>query len=666
MSDDASQQRRNRIGVAVFFVLALVMLALWPRPDAPARSQAGAADAGSAGPERAPARAGERPRPGQPAALRVQPVTPIPAAVERASGPATFEGKVLSLATSLGVAGAEVTFEHGGAAFVARTDESGSFRFLAEQEGEWSLAVVAADGFHAFAPEWGHSPISLSAQRGRRVTGLVFSLAPAVEYRGRVLAVDGSPVEGAQVELVGAGTGEAALVRGPSQWTTDAEGRFTFTARDEDWLTASHPRHGRGSAQLDFEAQVKGELLLVLSRELGAPRGAISGKVVDGARRPQPGALVFLSEERRFSWQPEDDRAEPPAPGQVERAVETGADGRFRFEGLDGERYVVAARARGLAPAAMWASQGDDVLLTLSRAGRISGVVRDARGQPVPAFTLVVSAAAGPLRREPFATEAFISAEGRFALEGVPDGEYALVAGAVGYAPSEEVSASVRGGKGATVALRLSQGGTAVGRVIRREDGAPLEKARVAVEGNWGEGASALPLVAEARSGPDGSFKLSGLAPGARSLFVSAAGRHGRLLSGLQIREGQTVGPLEVDLGALDGGSPQIELVGIGAVLAAVDRPELAGTTDGGVAVLEQSGALLIRDVLPGGGAAAAGLGPGDLIYEIDGRKVAELGFGPSIEAIRGQEGTLVQLLVKNRESGERKPVAVKRTKIAK
>lgn len=666
MSDAGSQQRRNLIGIVICLALALVLLALWPRPDAPAASGAQAPDAGTAEPARAPAPAPERASAGQAPALQVQPVTPIPAEVERAPGPATFEGRVLSRTSSLGVPGAEVTFEHRGAAFVARTDDSGAFRFVAEQEGEWTLAVVTAAGFHAFAPEWGHSPISIAAQKGRRVTGLVFTLVPAVEYRGLVLSLDGGAVEGAQVELVGAGTGEAALVRGPAQWITDALGRFTFTARDGDWLSASHPRHGRGSAQLEFEAQVKGELLIVLSRELGAPRGAISGKVVDGSNRPLPGALVFLAEERRFSWQPEDERARPRAEGPVERATETGADGRFRFDGLEGERYVVTARARGLAPAAKWASQGDDVLLTLARAGRITGVVRDARGQPVPAFTIVAREAVGALRREPFATEAFVAPDGRFALEGVPDGQYALVAGAVGYAPSEEAPAAVRDGKDATVALRLASGGTAVGRVIRREDARPLEKARVAVEGNWGEGTSALPLVAEARTGPDGSFKLSGLAPGVRSLFVSAAGRHARLLSGLQIREGQTVGPLEVDLGALDGGAPQIELVGIGAVLATSDRPEVAGKTADGGLMLEPGGALVIREVLPGGGAAQAGLGPGDLIYEIDGKKVTELGFGPSIEAIRGPEGTLVRLTVKNRESGERRPIEVKRTKIAK
>ena len=133
------------------------------------------------------------------------------------------------------------------------------------------------------------------ARPGLRVTGLTFTLAPALEYRGLVVSADGGAVEGADVELVGAGTGESTLLAGASRWTTDAEGRFTFTARDGDWLAASHPRYGRGEARLEFEAQVRGELVIALSRGLGAPRGAISRRVIDSSGQPVPGALVFLA-----------------------------------------------------------------------------------------------------------------------------------------------------------------------------------------------------------------------------------------------------------------------------------------------------------------------------------------------------------------------------------
>jgi Carboxypeptidase regulatory-like domain len=664
MSD---QTRRNRIGIAIVFALAGLVLLVWPRArTAPPRPAVDAAPRAAVQAPVAPRPIAPAP-PGPSAALRAQPVVPIPAQVEKAQGPATFEGKVVSLTTGFGVGGAEVTFERGGTAFVSRADDSGAFRFVAEGDGEWTLAAVTADGFHPFAPEWGHSPISLIARRGLRVTGLTFTLVPSLFYGGRVVSPDGKAVEGADVEVVGAGTGESALMAGPSRWTTDAEGRFTFSARDGDWLAASHPRFGRGEARLDYEAQVRGELVIALDRALGAPRGAITGRVVDSGGQPVPGALVFLSEGRAFSYQPEDsqrERVKPDQEGPVERAAQTRGDGTFRFEGLDGERYVVSARSKGLAPASKWASQGDSVTLTLEKGGRISGVVREGRGQAVPAFTVVVREATSALARETFASQAFVAPDGRFELTGIPDGQYALVAGAVGYAPSAEVPADVRKRGEAKVELRLSKGGAAVGKVTRREDHGPLAQARVAVEGNWGEGASAVPLVAEARTAADGTFKLSGLAAGTRSILVTAAGRHGRILSGLRIREGETLGSLEIDLAALDGGTPQLELVGIGAVLATVAAMELRDP-DGGL-VGKQEDALVIREVLAGGGAFEAGLAGGDQIDEIDGKRVVELGFGPSIEAIRGVEGTVVRLQVRSREEGGLRTVEVRRRRIMK
>ena len=44
--------------------------------------------------------------------------------------------------------------------------------------------------------------------------------------------------------------------------------------------------------------------------------------------------------------------------------------------------------------------------------------------------------------------------------------------------------------------------------------------------------------------------------------------------------------------------------------------------------------------VLPGGGAAEAGLLPGDGILRVDGQAVAALGFTEAIQRIRGPEGS--------------------------
>ena len=72
-----------------------------------------------------------------------------------------------------------------------------------------------------------------------------------------------------------------------------------------------------------------------------------------------------------------------------------------------------------------------------------------------------------------------------------------------------------------------------------------------------------------------------------------------------------------------------MDLAGIGAVLAA------------------QGDGLAVAQVIPGGGAAEAGLRRGDVVLQVDGRPVTELGMGGAVDAIRGPEGTVVTLRVR-------------------
>jgi C-terminal processing protease CtpA/Prc len=89
------------------------------------------------------------------------------------------------------------------------------------------------------------------------------------------------------------------------------------------------------------------------------------------------------------------------------------------------------------------------------------------------------------------------------------------------------------------------------------------------------------------------------------------------------------------------GADANFELTGIGAVL----RPH--------------GDALDIQRVVPNGGAADAGLGPGDAILVVDGASVIDLGFERAIGAIRGPEGTTVTLRI--RRAGREVDVVVTR-----
>jgi C-terminal processing protease CtpA/Prc len=88
--------------------------------------------------------------------------------------------------------------------------------------------------------------------------------------------------------------------------------------------------------------------------------------------------------------------------------------------------------------------------------------------------------------------------------------------------------------------------------------------------------------------------------------------------------------PLSVELSPVESGQePRLELAGLGCVLQA------------------EGDALMVQRLAPFGGAAEAGLAPGDAILAIDGKPAAQLGFEGAIDAIRGPEGTDVTLKIR-------------------
>ena len=237
-----------------------------------------------------------------------------------------------------------------------------------------------------------------------------------------------------------------------------------------------------------------------------------------------------------------------------------------------------------------------------------------------------------------------VDAQGRFEVTGLAPGPTRVVAAALGYAPSAPARVQLVPGQPATVDFTLSAGARVAGQVVDRATTQPLDGARVSLEG---QGDDTFPVTPSTRTGPDGRFELSGVGAGPRSLFVVASGHHARLVS-VTLRDGETAGPVVVDLGAVeDGGTPQLELVGIGAVLKA------------------EGDALVVQQVLPGGGAAEVGLVPGDGVLSIDGEAASALGFAGGVERIRGPEDTTVTLEVR-RADGTVARLPVPRRRVTK
>jgi uncharacterized GH25 family protein len=545
------------------------------------------------------------------------------------------------------VANAELTWAHGGRVTSTRSGEDGSFQFEPEEPGPYELAVVTAEGFLPFAPEWGFSPIRLVARPGLRVRDITLSLRPAIDYQGQVIDPDQQPVAGAEVTVLSTPGGQTELIPLADRFTTDDQGRFTFHAPDNAILEARFRGFSPGRAPLDIAAQVSYRLTIRLRPLLQTSDEVhISGLVVDPEGDPVGGALVVARSEALVQDRDQDE------PRHSAQAL-TDDEGRFRLAVVDQGNYLVtaahadfaSARSEGVGPGS------DDLRLELSSGASLIGEVRDREtNEPVAGFTVVVLLRTGELTRDPYRTATIFDADGQYEVSGLGPGEYEVIATTRDYAPTDPEALSVTAPVPSEPFRRdfsLASGGRLTGRVIDTESEEPLEHARVSVEAAVGSAGSAVPLMASTTTDAQGQFEIRGLNAGLRSVFVAAFQHHSRIVSGLQVSDSGDVGPLIIDLRPVgEGETPTLELSGIGVVLEA------------------QGDALVVGRMIDGGGAAEAGLQPGDGILAVDGDSVVDLGFQGSIERIRGPEGSTVRLRVRRAESGEIQEIDVPRRPI--
>lgn len=622
--------------------LLLILAAIWrfyacaAAPPASLSGLAATTSTATASASAAPPKRARTGGPGTPLALLSASASP-----DKDAALGAFEGRVVSSATGRGIAGARLVLVHAGVAGEVLTTGGGAFRFTPTAPGTFTLVHGSATGFRPFSPAWGTSPIAWTARPGARVSGFVLALDPQETFVIEVQSPEGKPVQGAEVRVLGGDGGDA----GP-KLVTDAQGEVRADLARDALIEARHPDFAPGRARVTLAAEASHAILLRLrpkadTRFAGAG-ASIAGRVVGPDGSPVAGARVaarIVVENRAAAG------ADLHPPG----ADTSEADGTFRLDGLDPGAYDLvaiddehaAARAAGIPAGA------EGVKLEMGAAGAIRGTVRDEAGKPVAAFSVVVSIPRGALEREHVTTRSFLDAEGRYAIEGLGSGDYELVAAALGAAPSAPAKATIQSppGEPVTVDLALAHGATLRGTVTDHESAKPIAGARVELEGGLGP-ASDVPLLATASTGADGAFELTGLAAGLRSLSVSAEGHHGRVVSGIVVA---TTDPPPIAIALTPtkkGEAPGIELVGIGAVLTA------------------KGDALLIGQVLPGGGAAEAGLAEGDAVLAIDGTLVTELGFDGAIGRIRGPEGSTVTLTIRKAGATEAIDIVVPRRRI--
>lgn len=233
----------------------------------------------------------------------------------------------------------------------------------------------------------------------------------------------------------------------------------------------------------------------------------LHGTVVDQAKRPVAGALVETT-------------IMASADAYPEVMAVTGADGRFTIRAAN-KWCLVAARAEGHTASNvrfLLSKEGNtsDVELVLGNAGgSVAGVVVDAAGDPVANAAVIIgegelSGITGRENIPPFAALARTDEHGKFLALGIVPGKQRMQSRAVGFAPWSG-DCQVTAGATETVRISLHAGATIHG-VVYDDAG----NAANATELRIGE-SSDVGFV-RVQSGADGSFVMSGLQAGERTI----------------------------------------------------------------------------------------------------------------------------------------------------
>src|SRR5262249_34110886 len=204
-------------------------------------------------------------------------------------------------------------------------------------------------------------------------------------------------------------------------------------------------------------------------------------------------------------------------------------------------------------------------------------------------------------------------------ITGLSSGTYEAAAMAAGYASSTYAVAQVADSP-VEADFALRSGVRIQGIVTDDATKRPIGGATLSLEGRRGAAPDlpVAPLSPEAETGADGRFSLEHVPADAVGLRAAKKGYLVRLVSLGSLPEDGDAPYLAIALTPRDpGNGARVELTGIGAVLQARDQ------------------ALEIQQIVPEGGAAEAGLVPGDEIAAIDGTSVKALGYERAIAAIR-------------------------------
>jgi RNA polymerase sigma-70 factor (ECF subfamily) len=441
----------------------------------------------------------------------------------RLAGGCALQGRVVDDATGAGIGGARVVIRatryddlprmlRWGAETTTAVD--GSFAMEDLPQGSPYVLWALADGFAA-------------CRNGREALGPYAALTPGgtttVELRmsrggvvkGRVFRADGSPVEGAVVDVLTRRGREridmsAGVLSGPdgSFRVLASVGRALVRAKLDAMEQRDLPKDPYtpvsndtipAAVRVDVSAKDEASIDLVMVPASESATGTLSGVVRREDGESARGALVRAGA------------------GLVCTAA---ADGSFVFEHLAPRQYWVTATAEGCAPgkappvevAATGVTKGVEVVLPrpLAIAGRVVG--EDGAG--------IAGASVGLDTKDrgfgDLVTATVTAEDGAFVVRGLGPGQYIVTARADGFANGEVVAAA----GSQDVVLQLEKARSIGGAVVDAVTGEPV--AGVKVSANHAIQVGRIALYRSATTDAAGRFEIGPLASGLYNVWFGA------------------------------------------------------------------------------------------------------------------------------------------------
>jgi uncharacterized GH25 family protein len=392
----------------------------------------------------------------------------------------TIRGRVVEPG-DIGVPGARIS-----AVIPTGTENRETLFAEADSEGRFVLRGLKDVAYMVGAAATGFAPLQKSLTPS--ADEQVLTLKRSITLSGRIVDQDGAPVGRAQV----------SAQRGDDRRTfrfgrSEADGRFTFDLPEPGAFTLSTVVEGFESSTQTV--QVAGATEIgdwTLSRGL-----RVRGVVVDGKGTPVQGARVENQSTRQFpiTFSETDEKGAFDMRGASPGLIRLVASHR---DYAAGQATVEGALDAGGDP--------DPVRITLTKGGRIEGVVRQRDGSPVAQARIEFfrsDSASAPRAAEAPQPSTLTAADGSFSFANVPPGvgRVTLVAGQGGrYTSVTSAEVSILEGESAQVTLTVRS--TVVRGVVLR-NGKPAAGLRVSVFGDF----------LTTSSGPDTAVSLAGGPP---------------------------------------------------------------------------------------------------------------------------------------------------------